>query len=361
MHAVTRSAGKTRFSRRILIALTVAIGMTFGLMSSPSQAVEPEYRGLFGSQDPTYDGVDRQATAILGLAAVGAKVPQISIDWLLRQQCADGSFSAFRADTSVPCGAPDLVSYTGPNTNSTALAVMALNTLAMRKPERAQAERQAARRAATWLIGQQQADGGWEWLAGLGSDSTSTAMTLAAIDKPKSTVHRRGVGFLRTTMQTSLGCGVEFNQDSPVADPLSTSWTLIAMQGALPYAPYGAARALTPCTETQTTPLAAGSWLAVQLNEGSGQIASAFDPGSTDWNVTALATLGMTQRHGSVEAMRLGLAALKANVDAYVVANAVDRPAPLGTLLMVARATKSDPRDFGSVNLTQRLLLTVQR
>jgi hypothetical protein len=361
MHAVTGTAGRTRLSRRILIALTVAIGMTFGLMSPPAQAVEPAYRGIFGPQNPTYDGVDRQATALLGLVAVGAKVPQVSLDWLLRQQCADGSFTAFREDTSVPCGAPDLVSYTGPNTNSTALAAMALNSLANRDAKGVRGARKAAKQAVAWLVAQQQSDGGWEWLAGLGSDSTSTAMTLAAIGKPKSRTHRRGVAFLRTTMQAGMDCGVQFTSDSPVIDPLSTSWTFLATQGSLPYAAHRGARSLTPCTETQGNVRASGSWLASTLIQGDGQVPSAFEPGSTDWNVTALATLGMTQRHGSTRAMRLGLAALKANVDDYVDEAGVARAAPLGTLLMVAHATRSDPRDFGGVDLPRQLRFILQK
>ena len=364
MHERTGSAGTSRTPGRLLLALiaTIAsIGLTLGGMSAPAQAVEPAYRGLFGPQNPTYDGVDRQATAILGLVAVGAKVPQLSIDWLLRQQCEDGSFSAFRADTAVPCTAPDLVSYTGPNTNSTALAVMALNSLATRGAAGKQVARQAARRAVTWLVAQQQVDGGWEWLAGLGSDSTSTAMALAAIGKPESTSHRRAVAFLRTTMQSGMECGVQFTAGSPVIDPLSTSWTFLATQGSLPYASHRGTRSLTPCTDTQADVRASGSWLASAMIDGNGEIPSAFEPGQTDWNVTALATLGMTQRHGSTRAMRLGLAALKASVSAYVEVDGVDRAAPLGTLLMVAHATRSDPRDFGGVDLTRRLLLLVQR
>jgi len=221
--------------------------------------------------------------------------------------------------------------------------------------------RQAARKAVTWLLAQQQADGGWEWLAGLGSDSVSTAMTLAAIDRRTSTSHRRGVAFLQTTMPTGMGCGLLFAADRTTIDPLSTSWAFIATQGSLPYARVQGPRTLTPCTGSPPSVRESGSWLASELTEGSGQIPSAFEPGETDWNATALATLGLTQRHGSTGAMRLGLAALTANVSSYVEADGVDRAAPLGTLLMVAHATKSDPRRFGGVNLTRQLLFILQK
>lgn len=355
MHARTGTAGPTRSARRILLALIAAIAVAVGLLSAPAQAVAPEYRGLFGPQDPTYDGVDRQATAILGLVAVGAQVPKVATRWLLRQQCADGSFSAFRSDTATPCTGPDLTTFTGPNTNSTALAAMAL------RAQSGRIERQAARRATAWLTAQQQADGGWEWLAGLGSDATSTAMTLAAIDRPGSALHRRGATFLRSAMPADMNCGLTFTPDSPVVDPLSTSWTFLAAQGPLPYARQRGSKTLTPCTGRQPALRASGTWLASEIVAGNGQIPSAFSPGETDWNVTALATIGMSQRHGSTRAMRLGLSALQANVPAYVEQDGVDRPAALGTLLMVAHATNSDPRSFGGVNLTRRLLLTVQK
>lgn len=360
MHARTDAPGTMRAPLSAIITVIVSLAVTLGFTPAPAHAVEPAYLGLFGPQDPTYDGVDRQATAILGLVAVDAQVPPLAVRWLLRQQCADGSFSAFRADTSRPCTAPDLTSYTGPNTNSTALAAMALSALAEQESPSNRVARQAARKAVTWLLAQQQSDGGWEWLAGLGSDSVSTAMTLAAIRRASAS-HQRGLAFLQTTMQTGTGCWIAFTPDSTTIDPLSTSWTFIATQGALPYARVQGPRALTPCDESRPSVRASGSWLATKLTEGSGQIPSTFEPGETDWNATALATLGMTQRHGSTREMRLGLAALKANVSAYVEKDAVDRAAPLGTLLMIAHATRSDPRNFGGVNLTRQLLFLLQK
>lgn len=364
MHAFTSIAGTTRTPRRILVVLITAVmamGVTAAPLTSPAHAAETVDRGLFGSQDPTYDGVDRQATAILGLVAVNAKVPPLASSWLLRQQCEDGSFSAYRADLTRPCMGPDLVNYTGPNTNSTALAAMALSALATQNSRESRVARQAARKAVAWLVAQQQADGGWEWLAGLGSDSTSTAMALTAIAKPKSTSHRRGWAFLDTTMQAGMDCGVTFTADSPIIDPLSTSWTFLASQGSPPYSRYRGPRKLTPCSPTQTNVRASGSWLASELTKGAGQIPSAFEPGQTDWNSTALATLGMTQRDGSTREMRLGLAALKANVSAYVEVDGVDRATPLGTLLVIAHASGADPEDFGGINLSERLLATLQK
>ena len=364
MHAFTGFAGATMTSRRIFFALfaaVVAIGLIATPLTSPAQAADTDTRGLFGSQDPTYDGVDRQATAILGLVSTGAKVPKMATLWLLRQQCADGSFTAYRVNLKRPCGPADLTTYTGPNSNSTALAVMALRSLESHDPSvRAQARR-AKKGAVAWLLTQQQTDGGWEWLKGLGSDSTSTAMALAAIDRPETDIHQRGVAFLASTMQVEMGCSVSFYPGESIVNPLSTSWTFIATQGTLPYAPYLGTRTLTTCDGSNATILATGSWLASSLIEGAGRIPSATDPTEADWNVTALGTLGMTQQNGSIDAARLGLSALEGNVNAYVRQYSVDRAAPLGTLLMVAHATRADPRNFGGFNLQRRLLATLQK
>jgi hypothetical protein len=161
-------------------------------------------------------------------------------------------------------------------------------------------------------------------------------------------------------MQAGTNCGVPFTPDSTIVDPLSTSWAFLATQGSPPYAHHRGDRTLIPCSQPKADLRATGSWLASSLIEGSGQIPSAFDPGQADWNVTALATLGLTQRNGSTRAMRLGINALQANVDAYVVKEGADRATPLGTLLALAAAANANPRDFGGANLHRRLLATMQ-
>lgn len=363
MHATTGSAGATRSLRRVIITLIAAAAVSLGFAQAPAQAAQPATRGLFGPQDPTYDGVDRQSTAILGLIATRTPVPAAARTWLMRQQCADGSFTAYRADPAAPCPEPSVDTFTGPNTNSTALAAMALRALAAGSdgPKVKKAARHAAQRAIAWLLAQQQADGGWEWLRGLGADSTSTAMVLTAIGKGRFAAYARGAAWLETSMPAGANCGVSFTRDSPIVDPLSTAWALLGAQGTLPYPPSPGNRSPVACSGAGTDILATGSWVAAALIEGDGQIPSAFDPGQTDWNVTAIGTLGMSQPYGSTAAMQLGLAALKENVTAYVVKDDVDRVAPLGTLLMLAHATTSNPRDFGGVDLTRRLLLTIQK
>ena len=72
------------------------------LAHSTALAAPSSTTGLYGASDPTYDGVFRQSLAILGLTSVGVKPSAPAIDWLLNQQCADGSYQAYRTDLAAP-------------------------------------------------------------------------------------------------------------------------------------------------------------------------------------------------------------------------------------------------------------------
>lgn len=134
--------------------------------------------GLYGADDPTYDGAVRQALALLGLVANGYTPPSEAIDWLVDQQCGPGSpagtvgaWQAYRADTSVPCESPNPVTFSGPDSNSTAFALQALVAVGVTPSEDPLAL------LASW----QQPDGGFEFLPGAGVDPNSTALVIQAI------------------------------------------------------------------------------------------------------------------------------------------------------------------------------------
>ncbi|MDX6764253.1 hypothetical protein SIN09_33900, partial [Streptomyces sp. F8] len=74
--------------------------------------------GLYGKNDPTYDGVWRQSFALLAQDTVGVKPAAQAVDWLVGQSCANGSFPAFRADTAKDCDATAYI-----DSNATAAAV----------------------------------------------------------------------------------------------------------------------------------------------------------------------------------------------------------------------------------------------
>ncbi len=82
--------------------------------------------GLFGTQDPTYDGAYRQGLALAALAAAGVTgtaAVQHAEAWLTGQQCPDGGWASYQP--TLTCTV-DPANFLGPDTNSTAMAVLGL-------------------------------------------------------------------------------------------------------------------------------------------------------------------------------------------------------------------------------------------
>jgi hypothetical protein len=124
-----------------ILAAVLSIAVSLGLGLSPAHAAGPD-AGLYGTIDPTYTGVDHQALAILGLDSVGVSPDKAAVKWLVSQQCLNGSFKSYRVSIRTACGPSDAVNGSGPNTNSTALAALALN---------AAGKTAQAKRAVKWL------------------------------------------------------------------------------------------------------------------------------------------------------------------------------------------------------------------
>lgn len=185
--------------------------------------------GLFGlaDQDPTYDGATRQGLALLALHAVGID-DALGLGWLEDQQCADGSFVAYRADTSVACPAVDAAGYSGPDTNSTAFAAMALH---------AEGATAAATAATSWLAGTRSADGGFPFFGDptQPSDGNSTGVVLLALTTVSGTVDDQAVAAL-AALQSPCGAdpadvgGIAFQPSGGVIAPDQMA-TIQALQG----------------------------------------------------------------------------------------------------------------------------------
>lgn len=146
-----------------------------GRLAATMRAEAPDV-GLFGSADPTYDGAFRQGYALAALVAAGADPDQRAVDWLLAQQCdagADaGAWMPHRSDLSQPC-AVDAAMFVGPDTNATSAAITGLAAVG--------AGSAAIDGALDWLDRVQRPDGGWEQVAGYGTDPNSTALVLQAL------------------------------------------------------------------------------------------------------------------------------------------------------------------------------------
>ena len=134
--------------------------------------------GLFGSQDPTFDGAFRQGLALAALNSAGVSVSKTAvangIAWLEKQQCSNGLWESYRSDTATPCPPADPSTFTGPDTNSTSLAVQGLAAYGAH-PKRNK------RIAQLHLV--QSTDGGFPLVAASGqaSDPDSTALLIQAI------------------------------------------------------------------------------------------------------------------------------------------------------------------------------------
>jgi hypothetical protein len=130
--------------------------------------------GFFGASAAgaaAFDGTLRQSLALLGLVAAKVTPDADSIAWLKNQQCPDGGWQAYRADTTKACDATDLANFAGEDSNSTAFAVEALAAL----------NTTPANDALAFLKSLQTTDGGFGVFKGSTTDANSTGLALQAI------------------------------------------------------------------------------------------------------------------------------------------------------------------------------------
>jgi hypothetical protein len=132
--------------------------------------------GLFGTADPTFDGAFRQGVSLAALAAadVPARKVASSIRWLEAQQCANGLWQSYRIDVRVACAPADPNSFSGPDTNSTGMAVQGLAAFGH--------EPRTSKTVAS-LRAVRSTDGGYPYIAAAGqsSDPNSTALVIQAL------------------------------------------------------------------------------------------------------------------------------------------------------------------------------------
>ncbi|MFF5972322.1 prenyltransferase/squalene oxidase repeat-containing protein [Streptomyces sp. NPDC012769] len=139
---------------------------------TPSPAKVPA--GLYGTSDPTYDGVWRQSLAFLAQRTSGIQPADQAVDWLLGQQCANGAFASYRPEPAKPCDARTML-----DSNATAVAVQALTAVKRQSADPAKTEK-AAKAGADWLKSVQNKDGGWSYSPGGPSDANSTSIVMSA-------------------------------------------------------------------------------------------------------------------------------------------------------------------------------------
>ncbi|MFG2596491.1 prenyltransferase/squalene oxidase repeat-containing protein [Streptomyces sp. NPDC048462] len=167
---VRRSAAALAATAAVLCAAAAPAAVAVAAPSpspSPSAALPS---GLYGTTDPTYDGVWRQSLAFVSQRAVGVMPAAKAVDWLVGQQCDSGAFPAYRPDPSVPCDAKTAI-----DTNATAAAVQALHEVGKHQ--------ELVANGLDWLKSVQNEDGGWGYTAGGPSDANSTSIVIGALSR----------------------------------------------------------------------------------------------------------------------------------------------------------------------------------
>jgi Prenyltransferase and squalene oxidase repeat len=351
--------------RRILVAAASAATLATTLAVAPAATAAPSPTvGLYGAAEPTYDGVFRQSLAIMGLAANDVAPPAPAIAWLLGQQCADGSFQAYRADLSQPCPKADPIAFTGPDTNSTATALMALMALddsGVRIPNATLSKVvDAADKAGTWLRKQQNPDGGWPYYSGGASDANSTGLSLSGIltQAPSTNVpaYRKAARYLGSVSATcAAGGGFAYQAGSKV-DGSASAQGLVGLVGPLPISGPRKVAAGAPCLNTAKAK--AVSYLAAALAP-TGVLPSSLGSGA-DYSNTATAVLGLVSAGQGRAAVTKATAALKANARSFVTGDGTS-PGAAGLLLMVAEATGAKPTSFGGLDLVRTLNSSIRK
>ncbi len=316
--------------------------------------------GLFGSADPTYDGVYRQSLSILALEAAGQQPNASAVSWLLSQQCADGAFEAYRVNIDAAC------TKVAEDENATALAIQAL--VALGKPTTT---------AVNALKTFQLTDGGFYGSAAFGvpaSDADSTglaesALVAAGIDPTTVTASsgKSAVDFLRSVQlpcSATTGAGsYDYQPEATLhANDLATvQATLGIVAKALPVAAGTTSAALPTCptsiVDAPSSSAAAVSYLAARLTATAGAIPSSVGSG-TDWTSTANAVIDLVAAGTGSAAIATTLTALETNAAAYVGKPGSYTPGSLATLILAAHAAGVDPTAFGGLDLVTALAST---
>ncbi|MFJ4512872.1 prenyltransferase/squalene oxidase repeat-containing protein [Streptomyces sp. NPDC088816] len=346
------------------LAAAVVIGSAAPAVANPS--ADPSSpalpAGLYGTTDPQYDGVWRQSLALLAQHTVGVRPAAEGVDWLAGQQCADGSFAAFRAEPGKACDAKVMV-----DTNSTGAAVQALAALGGHDT--------ATGKAVSWLKSVQNKDGGWGYMPGGPSDANSTSVVIGALaaagQKPESVV-KDGRSPYDALLAFALPCSgggagafayqpdkkgkLEANTDATAAAVVAALGQGMAPEAGGKGKDAGAARCEDSGKPSPDRAAANGASYLAQAVAKDGHLTSSL-PGATDqpdFGNTADTVVALAVQGGSAQA-RKPLKWLEKNSEAWAKQSG---PAAYAQLVFAARAAGADPRDFGGVDLIQRLNAT---
>ncbi|MGW0991877.1 prenyltransferase/squalene oxidase repeat-containing protein [Streptomyces sp. NPDC002523] len=351
-----------RRSAAALAAVGVLAAAAPATAADPSPSASPKVTlpaGLFGKADPTYDGVWRQSLSLLAQRTVGERPAASAVDWLVGQQCDDGSFAAFRADTAGPCGGK---SGAQPDTNSTGAAVQALRAVGGHDGE--------VRKAVAWLKTVQNKDGGWGYAPGGASDTNSTSVVIGALASAgEDTAALRGKG--KSPDEALAGLALACSEDGGgafayqpdkkgklVANADATAAGVLGALGKGFVVEPGKARDKAPACSSSGKATSgrladnASAYLAGAVAK-TGHLMSAL-PGATDqpdYGNTADTVVSLAA-NGWAEQAKKPYAWLEKNAVTWA---GQTGPAAYAQLILTAHAMGEQPRDFGGTDLLTAL------
>ena len=338
-----------------ILAAVLSIAVSLGLGLSPAHAAGPD-AGLYGTIDPTYTGVDHQALAILGLDSVGVSPDKAAVKWLVSQQCLNGSFKSYRVSIRTACGPSDAVNFSGPNTNSTALAALALN---------ASGKTAQAKRAVKWLTKATavapNGKTGIAYYPGSGAlpDTNSSGLAYAAMTGVgvKSPVVKQVRAYLLSAITPcAQSGGAKYQVSESGVNNSASAQALFGLAALTPAEPANKLGASPKCANNKVNNLA--SYLSSQLKTG---VLSSFPYDGDDFGNTAATVVSFNTMKVGKKPVGKATAALKNNVKTWALKDGKTNAGALGWLLMVAQATDSNPKKFGGVNLISKLTKSMKK
>ncbi|MFB6712835.1 MULTISPECIES: prenyltransferase/squalene oxidase repeat-containing protein [unclassified Streptomyces] len=359
---VRRSAATLAAIATVLCAAAAPVAV-----AAPSPTPSPSVAlpsGLYGTKDPTYDGVWRQSLAFLAQRLEGVTPATESVDWLIAQQCGNGAYAAYRPDVSRPCTGKTVL-----DTNATAAAVQAFVEVG--------GHRDTVNNSVRWLKSVQNEDGGWGYTAGAPSDANSTSLVIGALARQGQRLADittpNGKTPYSPLLALAIPCGGKdggafaYQPDKSGKLAANADATAAAVLGAM-----GKALAVGNNAATKGTSCHPGSGLTPEqaAQNGAHYLANALAtsghldlapmPGATDttpqpdFGNTADAVVALSAA-GHQDKAAKAVAWLKKNAGPWAEQNG---PAAYAQLVLAAHATGSDARDFNGVNLVDRLNAT---
>ncbi|MFI6943012.1 prenyltransferase/squalene oxidase repeat-containing protein [Streptomyces sp. NPDC050418] len=312
--------------------------------------------GLYGKTDPKYDGVFRQAYALLAQDTAGVKPAAKAVDWLTGQACDNGSYAAYREDPSEKCDAKTVV-----DSNSTASAIQALAALGGHDAD--------VKKSVEWLRSVQNEDGGWGYNPGIPSDANSTGLVVGALkaagENPAEVKSQKDKAAGDALVALSMPCDdkgkgafgladmksgkLAPNADATAAGVLGGLEQGLVVQAAAKTEPAKCAKA----GDAKQAAANGAAYLADTLAK-DGFLTSSL-PGSEDqpdYGNTADAVVALSAA-GLTEQAKKPLAELEKNGAAW--AKTSGSPAAYSQLIFAAHAAGADPEDFGGTDLVSAL------